>query len=139
MNGISIDVTYLFTGFSDFWSGDCERWDENKGCLFAYYGPDTTYRDLVQGWMDDFNSGGDFDDSPLAEYVTNRDLETALENVFVPGLDFDAIIDAAGELEDYDAEMDESPVCIVLVRLEQDETEEEEDCDCGSEDCEMCG
>ena len=122
-NGISIDVVHIYEGFSDYWQGDGDRWDENKGCLFAYYGPDTTYRDLVDGWLEDFNSGGDFDGKPLAEEVTEAEMRKALEDLIL--CDRDAVIEAAGCLEDFDAENSESPISVVLVTLETDETEED--------------
>ena len=115
---LTIDAVHLFSGFSDYWSGDGERWEANKGCLFAHYGRETTYQDLIDGWVEDFNMGGDLDDSPLAENLTDEALREALREIFVEDLDMDSVVEGAQYLdEDWDEENDESPVHIVLVRL----------------------
>ena len=56
-----IRVSHEFHGMSDYWGGNGRRWDKGAGCLFAFYGPDTTLRDCVDQWVDDYWQGGDFD------------------------------------------------------------------------------
>lgn len=116
-NGIKINVTHIYEGFSDYWCGTGYRCDDDKGCLFAYYGPDTTYADLIDGWIEDFNSGGDFDGKPLAEKVEERDLREALEAIV--SVPLDTPYGPAQDLEDLDPENAESPISIVLVSLEK--------------------
>jgi hypothetical protein len=73
---MKVTATFIYHGMSDYWGGDGDRWDDNKGCLFAFYGCGTTLRDLIEGWVCDFNSGGDCDTLP--EEVTDKDIHAAL-------------------------------------------------------------
>ena len=57
----TIRVSHEFHGHSDFWGGNGRRWDDNAGCLFGFYGPDTSLADCVDQWIDDFCMGGDCD------------------------------------------------------------------------------
>ena len=57
----TIRVTHEFLGWSDYWKGNGCRWEDDKGCLFAFIGPDTTLHDCVDQWVSDFFNGGDFD------------------------------------------------------------------------------
>ncbi len=121
-NGIKVSAQVIYSGFSDYWGGDGDRWDDDKGCLFALYGPETTHNDLVQEWLEDWNAGGDFDGKDIASEVTDTELEQAIRDVFVDGLDMDSVFGPAGSLEDFDPENDESPQCIILVHIEKEET-----------------
>jgi hypothetical protein len=80
-------VSHEFQGYSDYWRGNGRRWDKGAGCLFAYYGPDTTLRDCVDQWVDDFWGGGDFehhDDGPDAfEGITQDHLRQAILQDFL--------------------------------------------------------
>ena len=71
-----LKATFEFSGFGDYWGGNGRRWDDNAGCLFAHYSTDTTLRDLVDMWVDDFNMGGDCDSFP--ENVTGKDVRSAI-------------------------------------------------------------
>jgi hypothetical protein len=74
-------ATFEFSGFGDYWGGNGRRWDDDAGCLFSFYGPKTTMRELVEGWIDDANLGGDLDRKvPFAD-MTNADLREALFNM----------------------------------------------------------
>lgn len=72
----TLTATYIYSGMADYWGGDGDRWDDNKGCLFAYYGKDTTLHDLIDQLVDDFNSGGDCETMP--EDITDGDVRGAL-------------------------------------------------------------
>lgn len=80
--GHKISVSHEFVGFSDYWSGNGRRWDNNAGCAFAFYGRDTTLRDCVDQWVDDWCMGGDFEhngDGPDPwEDVSSDDIRTAI-------------------------------------------------------------
>jgi hypothetical protein len=56
-----VTAEFLYAGLPDYWQGNGDRWDDDKGCLFAYYGAGTTVRDIIDGAVDDFLSGGDCD------------------------------------------------------------------------------
>lgn len=71
-----ITVSHEFHGMSDYWGGNGRRWDDNAGCLFAYYDHNTTLRDCVDQWVDDFNMGGDCDSLP--EDITGEDIREAI-------------------------------------------------------------
>lgn len=71
-----LTATHLYSGMLDYWGGDGDRWDDNKGCLFATYGHGTTLRNIVDEWVEDFNSGGDCDTMP--ESITDNDVRAAL-------------------------------------------------------------
>lgn len=72
----TLSVMHEYFGLVDYWSGTGRRWDDNAGCLFAYYNADTTLRDCVNQWVDDYNSGGDCDSFP--EDITSDDILAAI-------------------------------------------------------------
>ncbi len=59
-----LTAEFLYSGLIDYWSGNSERHDRDKGCLFAYYGKGTTVRDIVDSAVVDFIGGGDCDSFP---------------------------------------------------------------------------
>ena len=61
---MKIKVSHEFHGYVDYWGGNGRRWDNDAGCLFAFYGRETTLRDCVDQWVDDFCMGGDCDSFP---------------------------------------------------------------------------
>jgi hypothetical protein len=137
-----LKATFLYSGMVDYWHGNGDRWNDSAGCLFSHYGPDTTLRDLVDGWVDDFMGGGDCDTLP--ESVGDSDIRAALLAMLNDrgradydsgalsefAIDFaDANDLVAGEALDDDEDYGDSPVAIVLI-----EYEGYEDC----EDCEGC-
>jgi len=71
-----LSAQFIYNGMPDYWGGDGDRWDDNKGCLFAYYGRNTTIRDMIDEWTNDFMNGGDCDTFP--EDVTAEDVRAAL-------------------------------------------------------------
>jgi hypothetical protein len=71
-----VTAEFLYAGLPDFWGGNSDRWDEDKGCVFAYYGKGTTVRDIIDGAVDDFLGGGDCDSLP--DEVTDNDVRAAL-------------------------------------------------------------
>jgi hypothetical protein len=111
-----VSATFLYAGMCDYWGGDGDRWDDNKGCLFAYYGRDTTLRGLIDQWVDDFCRGGDCDSLP--EDVTENDIKSALLDMLTEegrrDYDNDAICEFSRDWEG-DDDYDESPVAIVLI------------------------
>ncbi len=56
-----VSALFLYSGYGDYWSGDGERWEDNKGCLFFNYNHTTTLPELIEGWMEDMLQGGDLD------------------------------------------------------------------------------
>ena len=78
---MKLTVSHEFMGWSDYWGGNGRRWDTDAGCVFAFYGKDTTLRDCVDQWLDDFMTGGDFVDGCEAwDKVTAVDLRQAIIN-----------------------------------------------------------
>ena len=71
-----VTAEFLYAGLPDFWGGNSDRWDDDKGCLFAYYGKGTTVRDIIDGMVHDFLGGGDCDSLP--DEVTDEMVRAAL-------------------------------------------------------------
>lgn len=71
-----ITITYEYSGLSDYWGGNGRRWDNDAGCLFAYYRSDTTLRDCIDQWIEDFNGSGDCDSFP--DEITSDDIREAI-------------------------------------------------------------
>ena len=125
---MKIKAQFLFSGFGDYWSGDSDRWDDNKGCLFAHYDHRTTLRDLIDSWVNDFCMGGDCDSLP--EEVTESDVRAALLDMLNDKGRADYESGALSEFakfyadcndlneDDEDDEHMESPVAIVLIECE---------------------
>ena len=125
---VKLTVTHEYSGLGDYWGGNGRRWDDNAGCLFAFYGAGTTLRDCVDQWVNEFCAGGDCDSLPdevteddvrnailaaltdqgRADYESGAVAECAVEYAEINGFD--------GE-EDED-EFDESPIWVILVECE---------------------
>ena len=73
---VKLMVSHEFTGMSDYWGGNGRRWDDNAGCLFAFYNDQTTLRDCVDQWVDEFSAGGDCDSFPAE--ITSEDVRAAI-------------------------------------------------------------
>jgi RNA polymerase-binding transcription factor DksA len=73
---MKLSATYLYSGLPDYWSGNGDRWDDDKGCVFASYGSRTTLQQLVEDAVSDFNMGGDFESFP--EDISDDDVREAL-------------------------------------------------------------
>lgn len=121
----TLTARYIYSGMGDYWGGDGDRWDDNKGCLFAYYGKDTTLHDLIDQLVDDFNSGGDCETMP--EDITDCDVRAALLEMLTDQGRDDYMNDVvAGCAEDYadanddeeDDDCSESPIFVVLMECE---------------------
>lgn len=110
-----LTVTHEYMGMSDYWQGNDKRWNDNAGCLFAFYGPDTTLADIVEQWTDDFIGGGDCDSLP--DSVTPNDIRKAILEAITTSLD-DKVSD-----DDCDEDV-ESPQWIILVEYEKDSWDE---------------
>jgi hypothetical protein len=67
---------FEFSGYGDYWGGASDR-GRGGGCAFAYYGKNTTLRDLVDQWVDEFSTNEyDFEDCP--ESVTSDDIRDCI-------------------------------------------------------------
>ena len=65
-----------FSGYGDYWGGASGR-GRGGGCAFAYYGKNTTLRDIVDQWVDDsWSNEYDFEDCP--ESVTSDDIRDCI-------------------------------------------------------------
>ena len=127
----TVSATFLYSGMPDYWHGDGDRWDENKGCLFAYYGPTTTLREMVDEWVDD-SRNGDLDDKAAWSDVSDDEIRAALIEMLSPQgrKEYDdetagpcefarAYADANGIEGDDDGDSDgESPFAVVLVTVD---------------------
>jgi hypothetical protein len=71
-----VTAEFLYAGLPDYWQGNGDRWDDDKGCLFAYYGAGTTVRDIIEGAVCDFISGCDC--YSLPDDVTEHTIREAL-------------------------------------------------------------
>lgn len=123
-----LTATFLYSGFPDYWRGDSDRWDDDKGCLFSYYDHRTTLKDLIDGWVDDFCAGGDCDS--MDEDITDSDVRAALLDMLTDegrrDYDSGAVAECAkefGECNDYSKDddledCDEYPFAVVLLAAE---------------------
>jgi hypothetical protein len=71
-----VTAEFIYAGLPDYWGGDGDRWDDDKGCLFSTYGKDSTVKDIVEDAVADFMGGGDCDS--LSEEVTDGAIRAAL-------------------------------------------------------------
>lgn len=108
---MKVHASFEYVGYSDYWGGNGRRWDRNAGCAFAFYGKETTLKDIVDQWVEDTWMGGDgFEDWP--EEIGDDDIRAAI---------LDMLSDAGR------ADYDSGALCEWAADLE--------DCDCGEEDC----
>jgi hypothetical protein len=64
------------SGYSDYWGGLGGR-GQGKGCAFAYYGPETSLRDIVDQWVEEtWTNDHDFEDLP--ESVTQDEVRDCI-------------------------------------------------------------
>jgi hypothetical protein len=116
-----LSMTYKYSGYSDYWSGNGDRWDDNKGCLFAFYGPNTTLRDLEDQLVHDFIMGSDCDQKQAFDDISESDIRKAFQEMLSPDGREDyrkgVLWEGASELEDWSDDY-ESPIFVVLVEVE---------------------
>ena len=74
---MKIVASFEYAGMSDYWGGNGRRWDGDAGCVFAYYGRDTTLRELIDSAAEDFTMNGDFED-PVWDGFDSDDVRAAL-------------------------------------------------------------
>lgn len=122
---MKITVSHEFAGWGDYWGGNGRRWDDNAGCLFAFYNGSTTLRDCVDQWCEEFWCGGDCDSFP--EEVDVEDIRAAILASFTDQgrADYESgalaewAANIANTYGDKDCEdCDETPVWIILVEVE---------------------
>ena len=116
-----IKVSYEYSGLLDYWGGNGRRWDNNAGCLFTFYGPDTTTRECVEQWIEDFNTGGDCDSFP--EEISGEDIRNAILECFTEQGKEDYYMGNLCEptknadWDEYDPDMEEMPMYVILVEV----------------------
>ena len=71
-----LSAVFLHSGMVDYWGGDGERWEDDKGCIFASYDHTTTLHELIDALVEDFEQGGDCDTMP--EWISGLDVREAL-------------------------------------------------------------
>ena len=76
----NLSASFMFSGYSDYWSGASGR-GERGGAAFAFYGKDTTLRDLVDQWVEDTWTN-DCDFEGLPESVSSDDIREAILDSF---------------------------------------------------------
>lgn len=130
-------VSHEFSGFGDYWGGNGRRGDNDAGCLFAFYGPETTLRDCVDQWVDDFFNGGDCDTID----ATSEEVRAAILEAFNAqgrkDYESGALCDPANGLEDFD-EDGESPIWVLLIEQDQCECGDPSGEDTNDNLCEKC-
>lgn len=122
----TVSASFLFDGDIQYWGGDGDRWDDNKGCLFAHYGPETTLKDLVESWVDD-SQNGDLDEKEAWNDVSSDEIRAALVEMLSPEGKKEYSNPKAGSCEfaqELDGNGDYDVVAIVLVTVEMEETVE---------------
>lgn len=99
---MNLSCNFEFSGFSDYWGGMGGR-GCGKGCAFAFYGRETTLRDIVDQWVEE-TWANDHDFADLPESVSQEEIRDCI----VSGLtaagraDYDsgALCEWAANLED---------------------------------------
>ena len=145
----TIRVSHEFHGMSDYWGGNGRRWDAGAGCLFAFYGPDTSLADCVDQWVSDFWNGGDFehhgDGRDAFEDVTDGDIREAIMTDLLNERGRADV--ASGALCEFAADYEDDRVCrdcgepigddhnAACDSLEGDEVYEVGPDDCDDDDC----
>lgn len=123
---MKITATFEYSGHADYWGGNGRRWDRNAGCAFAFYGRDTTLRDIIDQWVQDTWTN----DADLPDCISDDDIREAILNMLTDAgrndYETGALYDGAQELIDYG-----DP-------LECKECGEQLGCD-HSDDCEFSG
>ncbi len=72
----NLTASYIFSGYSDYWRGMSNR-GRGHGAAFAYYGKNTTLRELVDQWVEEsWVNDHDFEDLP--ESVTQDDIRDCI-------------------------------------------------------------
>jgi len=75
-----VKASYLYSGMGDYFSGyGCK---DNEALLYAFYGRETTARDIIDEWVEDSWSGDAGEDIP--EEVTQDNIRAALLAMFTP-------------------------------------------------------
>jgi hypothetical protein len=120
-----VSASSLFHGNIHYWDGDGDHWDDNKGCLFAHYGPETTLKELVDAWVED-SKCGDLDDKIAWDSVSSDEIRASLvEMLSSEGKEEysnpSGPCEFAKELDDED---ELAVVAIVMVTIEDEETAE---------------
>ncbi len=114
-----LTATFLFSGFSDYWQGHSGRGIDG-GAAFAFYGKDTTLRDLVDQWVEDFYVSGDFEYAP--ESITQDDIRACILESFsdVGRADYEsnAVYEFSQDCEEDDEDC-ESPIAIMWIEWEK--------------------
>ena len=103
---MKVTANYLYSGMGDYFGGfGC---DDNQALLWAFYGRETTLRDIIDQWVEDTWNGAAAEDIP--EDVTQDDVRAALLDMLTASgradYDSDAI---SGVAADYAACAD--PLC----------------------------
>lgn len=130
----NVNAEFIFSGFGDYWAGHGQRWDSNAGCAFAYYGKDTTLRDIVDQLVEDFSYGsGDFDDWP--EDITTDDVRQAVLDMLTEKGRADYESGAISEFAQEYAAINDLNRCTGCGEYEGDEHNEEL---CGTEGIVLC-
>lgn len=50
---LKITAQFEYSGLPDYWGGNGARWADDHACVFAYYGPASTLRELIDEWARD--------------------------------------------------------------------------------------
>src|SRR5688572_27018342 len=72
---LKISAEFEYSGLPDYWGGNGARWADDHACAFAFYGPASTLRELIDEWAAD---DADQDGKAFFEHFTRADIEAAL-------------------------------------------------------------
>lgn len=78
---IQVSATFEYSGLPDYWAGNGLRWSDDHACVFAFYGPQTTLRELIDEMARD---DCDQDDKPLFEAIGDDAIHAALIEMLTP-------------------------------------------------------
>lgn len=97
---LKVSAEFEYSGLPDYWGGNGARWSDDHACVFAYYGPETTLRELIEEWASD---DADQDGKAHFEHFTRADIEAALIEMLTPQgrAELDQIVDFALTLGGY--------------------------------------
>src|SRR5688572_11203470 len=72
---VKVSASFEYSGLSDYWRGNGQRWNDNAACVFAYYGATTTLREIVDQLIAD---DSDMDGKEAFYDLEDADIEAAI-------------------------------------------------------------
>jgi hypothetical protein len=103
-------ITLLYVGFSDYWSGNGRRWDDDAGCVFVPLYKGMTLRDVLNGIKKEIAAGGDTD-TMSEDSTSDNAIDEAFNALILDDIDAEYVFGST----EFDVCNGEPPVAIFLL------------------------